>query len=62
MRELLGQPGAPLFGLISRRRLTACSPTTPAAGTDGRPAEPVAPAAFLLDVNPWLEHSGVTIR
>ncbi|MGH3260905.1 MAG: asparagine synthase (glutamine-hydrolyzing) [Trebonia sp.] len=61
MLDLLARPDAPLFDLISRERLAEAH----AAGLPGsmaiRPSAS-APVAFLLDVNQWLEHSGVTIR
>ena len=63
LRELLAQPGAPLFGLISRERLTAAYASDPRLpGMMAIRPSPMAPVAFLLDVNRWLEHSGVTIR
>jgi asparagine synthase (glutamine-hydrolysing) len=62
MRALLGQPRAPVFGLISRDRLASAYAADP--GLPGmmavRPSG-TAPAAFLLDINRWLETSGVTI-
>jgi asparagine synthase (glutamine-hydrolysing) len=63
LRQLLGTPDAPLFTLISRERLAeayAADPLLP--GTMAIRPSSTAPAAFLLDINRWLEHSGVTIR
>ena len=63
LRRLLGVPDAPLFTLISRERLAeayAADPLLP--GTMAIRPSSTAPAAFLLDINRWLEHSGVTIR
>lgn len=62
LRRLLRQPDAPLFDLVSRERLTEAyhgDPLLPAAMTI-RPSS-TTPAAFLLDVNRWLQTSGVTI-
>jgi asparagine synthase (glutamine-hydrolysing) len=63
LRQLLGTPDAPLFTLVSRERLAeayAADPLLP--GTMAIRPSSTAPAAFLLDINRWLEHSGVTIR
>ena len=63
MRRLLTSSDAPLFTLISRERLAeayAADPRLP--GTAAVQPSPTTSAAFLLDVNRWLEHSGVTIR
>jgi asparagine synthase (glutamine-hydrolysing) len=63
LRRLLGMPDAPLFTLISRERLAeayAADPLLP--GTMAVRPSSTAPAAFLLDINRWLERSGVTIR
>ena len=63
LRLLLARPGAPLFELISRERLAdayAASPRLP--GLMSVQPSPTATVAFLLDVNRWLETSGVTIR
>ncbi len=63
MRRLLTQPDAPLFTLISRERLAeayAADPRLP--GTMAIRPSAKAPVAFLLDINRWLEDSGVTIR
>ena len=63
LRELLSRPDAPLFSLISHQRLAeayARDPRLPGAMAV-RPSS-TAPGAFLLDINRWLESSGVTIR
>jgi asparagine synthase (glutamine-hydrolysing) len=63
MRRLLKQPDAPLFTLISRERLAdayAADPRLP--GTMAIRPSAKAPVAFLLDINRWLEDSGVTVR
>ena len=63
MGQLLARPDAPLFSLISRQRLTeayAADPQLP--GTMAIRPSSTTPTAFLLDVNRWLEFSGVTIR
>jgi asparagine synthase (glutamine-hydrolysing) len=63
MRRLLTSSDAPLFTLISREQLAeayAADPRLP--GTAAVQPSPTTSAAFLLDVNRWLEDSGVTIR
>ena len=63
MRQLLAQPGAPLFTLVSHERLIeayAADPRLP--GTMAIRPSAMAPAAFLLDVNRWLRTSGVSVR
>jgi asparagine synthase (glutamine-hydrolysing) len=63
MRRLLGQPDAPLFSLVSREKLTAAYSEDPLLpGAMGIARSRMAPAAFLLDVNRWLERSGVRVR
>jgi hypothetical protein len=63
LRDLLKQPGAPLFDLIDRDRLAAAYERDPRLpGFMAIPPSSTAPLAFLLDVNRWLEHSGVAIR
>jgi len=63
MRRLLTQSGAPLFTLISRERLAAAYAADPRLpGTMAIRPSTTAPAAMLLDINRWLEDSGVTIR
>jgi asparagine synthase (glutamine-hydrolysing) len=63
LRRLLTHPYAPLFDLISRDRLAdayAADPRLP--GLMSVQPSSTSPVAFLLDVNRWLEQSGVTIR
>ncbi len=63
LRLLLTHPYAPLFDLISRDRLTAAYAADPRLpGLMSVSPSPTATVAFLLDVNRWLESSGVTIR
>ena len=63
MRQLLRQPRAPLFSLVSRERLTAAYSADPQLpGMMAIRPSNTAPAAFLLDINRWLERSGVAIR
>jgi hypothetical protein len=54
---------APLFQLISRDRLTAaCAADPRLPGLMSVQPSSTSPVAFLLDVNGWLERSGVAIR
>jgi asparagine synthase (glutamine-hydrolysing) len=63
LRELLRRPDAPLFSVVSRDRLTDAYTRDPRLpGTMAVRPSSTAPAAFLLDINRWLESSGVTIR
>jgi len=63
LRRLLAQPDAPLFDLISRERLTAAYAAHPRLpGLMSVQPSSTSPVAYLLDVNRWLERSGVTIR
>ena len=63
LRRLLTHPYAPLFDLISRERLTAAYAADPRLpGLMSVQPSSTSPVAYLLDVNRWLEHSGVTIR
>jgi asparagine synthase (glutamine-hydrolysing) len=63
LRRLLAQPGAPLFDLISREALTAAYAADPRLpGLMSVQPSSTSPVAFLLDVNRWLERSGVAIR
>ena len=57
------QPRAPLFDLIDRERLAAAYARDPRLpGFMAIQPSSTAPVAFLLDINRWLERSGVTIR
>jgi asparagine synthase (glutamine-hydrolysing) len=63
LRRLLTHPYAPLFDLVSRERLTAAYAADPRLpGLMSVQPSPTSTVAFLLDVNRWLESSGVTIR
>jgi asparagine synthase (glutamine-hydrolysing) len=63
MRKVLGQPDAPVFGLVSREELTAAYSEDPRLpGMHGFSPSRMASAAFLLDVNQWLERSRVSVR
>ena len=63
LRQLLSQPRAPLFSLVSRERLAEAYSADPRLpGMMAIRPSSTAPAAFLLDINRWLERSGVTIR
>ena len=63
LRQLLAQPDAPLFGLVSREKLAAAYAADPAlpAAMGIQPSRS-APAAFLLDINEWLGRYRVRIR
>jgi asparagine synthase (glutamine-hydrolysing) len=61
--ELLGRSDAPVFGLVSREKITAAYAEDPRLpGIYGVRPSRMAPAAFLLDVNQWLERSGVSLH
>ena len=63
LRDLLSQPSAPLFDLVDRARLAAAYERDPRLpGFMAMQPSSTAPLAFLLDVNRWLERSGVTIK
>jgi asparagine synthase (glutamine-hydrolysing) len=63
LRRLLEQPDAPLFDLISRERLTAAYSADPwLPGLMSVQPSSTSTVAYLLDVNRWLECSGVSIR
>jgi asparagine synthase (glutamine-hydrolysing) len=63
LRDLLRQPDAPLFQLISPDRLAAAYAADPLLpGLIAVQPSSTAPAAFLLDLNRWLDSSQVTIR
>jgi asparagine synthase (glutamine-hydrolysing) len=63
LRRLLTQPDAPLFDLVSREALTAAYAADPRLpGLMSVQPSSTSPVAFLLDVNRWLERSGVAIR
>ena len=63
LRRLLTQPDAPLFDLVSKEALTAAYEADPRLpGLMSVQPSSTSPVAFLLDVNRWLQRSGVTIR
>jgi asparagine synthase (glutamine-hydrolysing) len=63
MRDLLAQPDAPVFTLVSRDKLgTAYAADPTLAGYQAVQPSSAAPAAFLLDVNEWLRRYRVRIR
>jgi asparagine synthase (glutamine-hydrolysing) len=63
LRQLLTQPSAPLFTLVSRERLAAAYAADPRLpGTMAIPPSRTTPAAYLLDINRWLQTSGVSLR
>jgi len=63
LRRLLTQPDAPLFGLISRERLTAAYAADPRLpGLMSVQPSSTSPVAYLLDINRWLDRFDVTIR
>jgi asparagine synthase (glutamine-hydrolysing) len=62
MRELLANPNAPLFSLVSYGRLAAAYAADPGLpGTMGVQPSRSAPAAFLLDINKWLSRYDVQV-
>ena len=62
LRDLLRQPQAPLFDLIDRERLAAAYARDPQLPgfMSIRPSS-TSSVGFLLDINRWLDRSGVTI-
>ncbi|MGH3279965.1 MAG: asparagine synthase (glutamine-hydrolyzing) [Trebonia sp.] len=63
LRALLAVPDAPLFRLVSRERLASAYARDPRLpGAMSIVPSPVAPAAFLLDVNRWLTRYHVEVR
>jgi asparagine synthase (glutamine-hydrolysing) len=63
LRDLLQKPSAPLFDLIDHHQLAEAYARNPRL-TDFMAIQPssTTPIAFLLDINRWLDRSGVTIR
>jgi asparagine synthase (glutamine-hydrolysing) len=60
--SLLAEPGAPLFEIVDRSRLTAAFRADPALpGLMAVQPSPWAPAAFLLDVNAWLAEYRISL-
>jgi asparagine synthase (glutamine-hydrolysing) len=63
LRDLLRQPSAPLFDLIDRGQLAAAYARDPRLnGFMAIQPSTTSPVGFLLDINRWLERSGVSIR
>ena len=63
LRDLLRHPRAPLFDLIDSERLATAYARDPRlTGFMAIQPSSTASVAFLLDINRWLERSGVTIR
>ena len=63
LRDLLRQPSAPLFDLIDRNQLADAYARNPRlTGFMAIQPSSTAPVAFMLDINRWLERSGVTIQ
>jgi asparagine synthase (glutamine-hydrolysing) len=62
MTDLLARPGAPIFDLLDRGRLTEAFEANPALpGLMGLQPSPWASAAFLLDLNAWLAEYQVAL-
>jgi asparagine synthase (glutamine-hydrolysing) len=62
MRDLLARPDAPVFSLVSHRKLAAAYAADPGLpGLQGVQPSPTAPAAYLLDINEWLSRYRVRI-
>jgi asparagine synthase (glutamine-hydrolysing) len=63
LRDLLRQPSAPLFDLVDHNQLTEAYARNPRlTGFMAIQPSSTTPVAFLLDINRWLDRSGVTIR
>jgi asparagine synthase (glutamine-hydrolysing) len=63
LRDLLRQPSAPLFDLIDRNQLADAYARNPRlTGFMAIQPSSTTPVAFMLDINRWLDRSGVTIR
>jgi asparagine synthase (glutamine-hydrolysing) len=62
VRVLLGQPAAPLFSVVDHARLAAAYAENPSLpGFMAVQPSSTAPAAFLLDINEWLQRYSVRI-
>jgi len=63
LRDLLQKPSAPLFDLVDHHQLAEAYARDPRL-TCFMAIQPssTTPIAFLLDINRWLDRSGVTIR
>jgi asparagine synthase (glutamine-hydrolysing) len=63
LRDLLQKPSAPLFDLIDHRQLAEAYARHPRlTGFMAIQPSSTTPVAFMLDINRWLDRSGVTIR
>ena len=61
--DLLRRPRAPLFDLIDQEQLAAAYARDPRLrGFMAIQPSSTSAAGFLLDINRWLERSGVTLR
>ena len=63
LRDLLHKPSAPLFDLIDHNQLTEAYARDPRlTGFMAIQPSSTTPVAFMLDINRWLDRSGVTIQ
>jgi asparagine synthase (glutamine-hydrolysing) len=63
LRDLLRQPSAPLFDLVDHNQLAEAYARDPyLTGFMAIQPSSTTPIAFMLDINRWLDRSGVTIR
>ena len=63
LRNLLQKPSAPLFDLVDHNQLAEAYARDPRlTGFMAIQPSSTTPIAFLLDINRWLERSGVAIR
>ena len=63
LRDLLQKPSAPLFDLVDHNQLAEAYARDPRlTGFMAIQPSSTTPIAFLLDINRWLDRSGVTIR
>ena len=63
LRDLLRKPSAPLFDLVDHHQLAEAYARDPRlTGFMAIQPSSTTPIAFLLDINRWLDRSGVTIR
>jgi asparagine synthase (glutamine-hydrolysing) len=63
LRDLLQKPSAPLFDLIDHNQLAEAYARDPRlTGFMAIQPSSTTPVAFMLDINRWLDRSGVTIR
>ena len=63
LRDLLQKPSAPLFELVDQNQLAEAYARDPRlTGFIAIQPSSTAPVAFVLDINRWLERSGLTIQ